>query len=197
MKSYDDIHSLQGLFKAFLVAGILGIFTFGSKFIKAARQYYKYKDIAKHVEFIGNVVLKALIRENMIKTPAGKLKVISSVDTYKNPVCYLQGGSAHEKSIFISVLQELISQNDNPRYLLKQKNRFLFIKQDLYFAVPEVFGKNKNSAEFFRKTWSETFDKTDLIFTRAPEGRKILLRLRFQNLIDSNTRIEHIYKWTK
>jgi superfamily II DNA or RNA helicase len=197
VKSYDDIHFLQGLFKAFLVAGILGIFTFGSKFIKAARQYFKYKNIAKHLELIGNVVLKALIHENIIKTPAGKLKIVSSADIYKNPGCYLQGGSAHEKSIFISVLQELISQNDNPRYLLKQENSFLFIKQDLYFAVPEVFGKNKKSAEFFRKIWNETFDKTDLIFTRTTAGRKILLRLRFQNLIDGNARIEHVYKWTK
>lgn len=197
VKSYDDIHSMEELFKVLIVIGILGIFTFGSKFIRAARQYYKYKNIAKYLKLIGNVVLKSLIRESIIKTSEKKLTVITSDELYKNSVCYLEGGSKFEKSIFISALQEIISQNDNPRYLLKQKNRFLLFKRDIYFSVPEVFGKNKNSAEFFRETWSKTFGPSDLIFTRTPAGRKVLLKLRFQSLIDKDARIEHMYKWTK
>jgi len=197
VKSYDDIHSMDGLFKTFVVAGILGIFTFGTKFVRAARQYFKYKNIAKHLELLGTVVLKGLIRENIIKTPIENLTIVCSDDIYRNSICYLDGGNKYEKSIFISTLEELISSENNPRYLLIQKSRFLFFRKNTYFVVPEVFGKNKNSAELFRKIWSETFDTSELIFTRTPAGRKILLKLRFQSLMNRSAKIEHIYKWSK
>ncbi len=38
---------------------------------------------------------------------------------------------------------------------------------------------------------------TELIFTRTIEGRKILLKLRFQALLKRNGRIEHLHKWTR
>ncbi|WP_262483676.1 hypothetical protein [Chryseobacterium soli] len=40
-------------------------------------------------------------------------------------------------------------------------------------------------------------EKSELVFTRTVEGRKILLKLRFQSLMKRNTGIEHIHKWTR
>ncbi|GAA5094214.1 hypothetical protein GCM10023210_25650 [Chryseobacterium ginsengisoli] len=197
VKSLDDIHSRNGFFKVTLVAGILGIVVYGGKFIRATKQYLKYKNIAKHLELIGNVILENLIKEKIIQTPIEKLKIVTSSDVYKNSVCHLEGGSNYEKSQFIQTLQELISPVDNPRYLLEQKDKFFFMKKSIYFPIPEIFAKNKKSAEFFRKTWSETFDKSDLIFTRTIEGRQILLKLRFQSLMKKNAQIEHLHKWTR
>ncbi|MGO4708550.1 hypothetical protein AB4Y90_05405 [Chryseobacterium sp. 2TAF14] len=197
IKSLDDIHSRNGFFKVALFAGVLGIIVYGSKFVWATKQYLKYKKIARHLELIGNVVLQNLINGKIVQTPAEKLKIITSSDIYKNSICYLEGGSNYEKSQFIQTLQELISPVDNPRYLLQQRENFFFMKKNVYFPIPEIFAKNKKSAEFFRKSWSETFDKSDLIFTRTIEGRQILLKLRFQSLMKKNRQIEHLHKWTK
>lgn len=197
VKSYDDIHSMDGFFKVSMVAGIIGILTCGMKFIRACRQYFKYKKFSKYLQLLGNAVLESLIHEKIIKTPAQKLSVVTADDVYKSSVCHLEGGSRYEKSIFIRTLQELISPVDNPRYLIQQEEKFLFMKRRIYFPVPEIMGKNKVSAAFFRKIWSENFANSDLIFTRTMEGRKILLQLRFQSLIRRNRKIEHINKWVK
>lgn len=197
VQSLDDIHSMDGFFRVSLFAGIIGIIIYGGKFFRATKQYLKYKNVAKNLELIGNIVLKNLINEKVIHTPAEKLNVVTSSDVFKNSVCHLEGGSNYEKSQFIQTLQELIAPVDNPRYLLEQKDTFFFMKKSSYFTVPEIFAKNKKSAEFFRKSWSETFDNSDLIFTRTIEGRKILLQLRFQTLMKRNLRIEHIHKWTR
>ncbi|WES97055.1 hypothetical protein P2W68_19725 [Chryseobacterium arthrosphaerae] len=80
---------------------------------------------------------------------------------------------------------------------MKQKNNSAFFKKDLYYPVPEIFAKNKKSAEFFKKTWDKMIGNAELIFTRTIEGRKILLKLRFQALLKRNGRIEHLHKWTR
>ncbi|SHM21652.1 DEAD/DEAH box helicase family protein [Chryseobacterium polytrichastri] len=193
-KSISSVTSFSWF--AFLF-GAAGFLIYGGKFYRATKQYLKYRNIAKHIELIGNIVVKGLINERIIRTPLEKLKVVSSADHYKNTVCHLEGGSNYEKSQFIQTLQELVSPVDNPRYLLEKKESFLFVKKNSYYPLPEVFAKNKRSAEFFSKTWSEMMEASDLIFTRTIEGRKILLTLRFQSLMKRNVRIEHLHKWTR
>lgn len=198
VKSFDDIYSMGSFFKITFLAGIIGIIVYGGKFYRACRQYLKYKDIEKHIKLMGDVILKNLIKEKIITTPLDKLEIISEKDYSKNTVCHLKGGSHYEKSQFIQTLQELISPVDNPRYLIRQKNRFLyFFDKDIYFPIPEIFAKNKKNAEFFCQTWSRTFDNAELVFTRTIDARKILLKLRFQYLMKRDRRIEHIHKWMR
>lgn len=196
-KSMKSIHSVENFSWFVFIFGFVGFVVYGGKFYRALRQYLKYKNIAKHILIMGNVVLKSLIRERIVVTPVEKLKIVSDKDAQGNAVCYLQGGSNYEKSQFITILQELISPVDNPRYLLKQKVSSFFRRSESYYPVPEIFAKNKKSAEFFNKTWSETMERSHLIFTRSVEGRQILLRLRFQSLMKKSPRIEHIHKWTR
>jgi superfamily II DNA or RNA helicase len=197
VKSLDDIDSMENFFRFSFVAGLIGIIIYGGKFFRATKQYLKYKNIAKHLELIGNIVLKNLINERIIQTSAEKLKVVTSSDVFKNSICHLEGGSNYERSQFIQTLQELIAPVDNPRYLIEQRDRFFFMKKSSYFPIPEIFAKNKKSAEFFRRTWRETFDTSDLIFTRTTEGRRVLLKLRFKSLMKRNVQIEHLHKWTR
>lgn len=196
-RSAKSINSVTSFSWFSFLFGAVGFLVYGGKFYRASRQYFKYKNIAKHIEVIGNIVVKGLINERIIRTPVEKLKVVTSADGYKNSVCHLEGGSNYEKSQFIQTLQELISPVDNPRYLLEKKVRFFFVKRASYYPLPEVFAKNKKSAEFFSKTWSEMMEESDIIFTRTIEGRKILLKLRFQSLMKRNVRIEHLHKWTR
>ncbi|ANF50103.1 hypothetical protein A0O34_06085 [Chryseobacterium glaciei] len=196
-RSAKSINSVTSFSWFAFLFGAVGLLIYGGKFYRALQQYFKYKNIAKHIELIGNIVVKGLMNERIIRTPLEKLKVVSSADYYKNSVCHLEGGSNYERSQFIQTLQELISPVDNPRYLLEQKRNLFFIKKNSYYPLPEIFAKNKKSAEFFCNTWSEMMEASDLIFTRTIEGRKILLKLRFQSLMKRNVRIEHLHKWTR
>jgi hypothetical protein len=170
---------------------------YGGRFYRALKQYFKYKNITKHIIILGNVIVKNLVNERIIRTPIENLSVVSNKDAEGRAVCYLQGGTQYEQSQFITTLQELIAPVDNPRYLLNQKVYSLFRWQSSYYPVPEIFAKNKKSAEFFNATWNDLMEKSELVFTRTVEGRKILLKLRFQSLMKRNTRIEHIHKWTR
>lgn len=196
-RSAKSINSVTSFSWFAFLFGAVGFLIYGGKFYRALQQYFKYKNIAKHIELIGNIVVKGLINERIIRTPLERLKVVSSADYYKNSVCHLEGGSNYERSQFIQTLQELISPVDNPRYLLEQKRSLFFIKKNIYYQLPEIFAKNKKSAEFFCNTWSEMMETSNLIFTRTIEGRKILLKLRFQSLMKRNVRIEHLHKWTR
>lgn len=157
----------------------------------------KYKDVGKQLGSLAEVVLNGLIYEKVIRTPFEKLSIVSAANTNEGAVCYLKGGTQYENAQFIQILQELVSQVDNPKYLLKQKKSFFFMKKDLYYPIPEIFSKNKKSADFFNKSWNKIIGKSELVFTRSIEGRKILLKLRFEALLKRNGRIEHLHKWTR
>ena len=94
-------------------------------------------------------------------------------------------------------MQEAISPIDNPRYLILQNYFYKFPKNKSYFAVPEIFGRNKKSAIFFENQWNQNVGNSSLIFTRTLEGRNLLLKLRLQSMLKKNKHIEHINKWIK
>ncbi|WP_407484074.1 DEAD/DEAH box helicase family protein [Elizabethkingia meningoseptica] len=180
-----------------LLFGIAGFLTYGGMFYRSFMQYLRYKNISRNLRGISRVVLLSLIKERLIRTSVEKLKIVVSSDLYGNSVCHIEGGSYSEASIFILTLQELLSKIDNPRYVLKTRG-ILFLKNSIdYFPVPEIFGKNKKSAESFAHYWSKEMGKNNLIFTRTVEGRKLLLQLRFKSLIKKNKHIEHIHKWVR
>lgn len=66
-----------------------------------------------------------------------------------------------------------------------------------YYPVPDIFGRNKKSAELFARNWIEESGAASLLFTRTIEGRKLLLTLRFKALVRKNKHIEHIHKWIR
>ncbi|UWX59273.1 DEAD/DEAH box helicase family protein [Chryseobacterium oranimense] len=196
LRNIQRIDSVKNFSWLLFLFGGLGFIVYGGKFYRAVKQYLKYKNVATHIGLIGEVVLKSLIYERVITTPSEKMKVIAS-DNKNEMSCYLEGGSYYEKSQFIQVLQEVISKIDNPRYLLRQDAKFFFTKKYVYYAVPEIFARNKKSAELFANDWSEKIEKSELIFTRTIEGRRVLLQLRFQSLLNRDARIEHLHKWTR
>lgn len=196
LENLDSIDSRKSFTLITFVLGVGGTMRYGGQFYKASRQYLKYKDVGKQLGLIGEVVLICLIRERIITTAPEKLRVVSSDNTL-DVFCYLEGGSHYEKSQFIQILQEVISHVDNPRYLLKQNTKSFFKKKKIYFPVPEIFARNKKSADYFTSVWSNKIEKSELLFTRTIEGRRILLQLRFQSMLKTNVRIEHLHKWTR
>ncbi len=179
-----------------LVAGSVGVLIYGIRFFKAFQLYRRYIHIQSNIERIGIILLETLTFERIIRTPLESLKVVTSYSSDGILGCHLEGGNQYEKSQFISVLHEFVSPIDNPRYIL-QENFGLLITNFHYFPVPEILGKNKKTASFLAEKWNQQFGKTNLLFTRSPEGRKILLKLRFKNLLKSNIHIKHLHTWTR
>jgi hypothetical protein len=71
-----------------------------------------------------------------------------------------------------------------------------FIQQRDYHSVPEILGKNKALAEFFRDQWERIVGSCDMVFTSSIEGRKTLLKSRIKSLAAQfNKPIEYQSKW--
>lgn len=191
IKTTQDLYFYLGLF------GAIGMVLFGRLTFKTARLYFKYRDISKDIQQIGDALLNSLINAGVIKADHSKLKVETSVDNWGAIFCHLEGGTTFEKSYFINALQEIIAPIDNPRYVIIRKNPFLFfVEQKDYHSVPEELGRNKNLAEYFKSQWEIRVGSCDLIFTRTLDGRKTLLKSRVKSLAAQfENKVEHVNKW--
>ncbi len=197
VRAARNIRSTQDLYVILAVFGIIGMAIFGRLTFKTLRLYFKYRDISKDIQQIGDALLNSLIKAGAINTDYSKLKVETSVDNWGAIFCHLEGGTTFDKSTFINALQEVIAPIDNPRYVIIRKNlSMLFVKQKDYHSVPDILGRNKNLAEYFQSQWERFVGSCDLIYTRTLEGRKILLKSRVKSLAAQfEDKVEHVNKW--
>lgn len=192
-----NIRTIQDLYKYLTFFAVLGMLFFGRQVYKTLRIYLKYRDIAKDFRQIGTVLLNTLIKAKVIHTDKSKLTVIATVDRSGAVYCHLEGGTTYDRSTFINALLEIVSPIDNPRYVIVRRNKFmLFMKQKDYHSVPELLGRSKNSAEYFKDQWEQLVGTCDLIFTRTIEGRKLLLKSRVKSLAAQfDDKVEYVNKW--
>jgi superfamily II DNA or RNA helicase len=191
------IKTAQDFYVFLAIIGTIGMIIFGRLTYKTLRLYFKYSDISKDIQQISDALLNSLIKAGVIHTDYLKLKVETSIDNWGAVYCHLEGGTTYDKSTFINALKEVITPIDNPRYVIIRKNKFmLFVKQQDYHSVPEIIGRNKNLAEYFKNQWERLVGGCDLVFTRTIEGRKLLLKSRVKSLAAQfEDKIEHINKW--
>lgn len=196
-RSMKHMRTIEDFYRWLMAIGFIGLVMFGRMFYKTFRLYFKYRDISKDIQQVGEALLESLVKTGAIQTEYSKLKVQASVDRVGAIYCHLDGGSTFEKSTFIKSLQEIIGMVDDPRYIIIRKSSFLkIISQRDYHAVPEIIGQNKKNAEYFSRQWSRFVGACELVYTRTIEGRKILLRSRIDSLsAHFNDKTERINKW--
>lgn len=192
-----NIKTAHDFYMILAIIGILGMAIFGRLTFKTLRLYLKYRDISKDIHQIGNALLNALVKAEVIRADNSKFTVETSVDDWGAIYCHLEGGTAFDKSTFINALQEIIAPVDNPRYVIIRKKRFiLLIKQMDYHSVPEVLGRNRSMADYFKNQWERFVGACDLVFTRTIDGRKLLLKSRVKSLAAQlDDKVEHVNKW--
>lgn len=192
-----NIRSFQDLYFYLAIIGTVGVAIFGRFTLKTLRLYFKYRDISKDIQQIGNALLNSLIKVGLIHTNNSNLKVKTLIDDWGSVFCHLEGGTTFEKSTFVNSLKEIINPIDNPRYVIIRKNMFMmFLQQKDYHSVPEILGKNKKLAEFFENQWQRLVGSCELIFTRSIDGRKALLKSRVKSLSSQfEEKVEHVNKW--
>lgn len=192
-----NIKTIYDLYIFFAIIGTIGMAIFGRLTYMTLKLYFKYRDISKDIHQIGDALLNSLIKSGTINSDYSKLKVVTSVDDFGAVFCHLEGGTIFDKSTFINALQEVIGPIDNPRYVIIRKNKFmLFLNQKDYHSVPEILGRNKKLAEYFKDQWERLVGSCDFIFTRTIEGRKILLKSRVKSLAAQfEDKVELVNKW--
>lgn len=154
-------------------------------FLKALILYIKHGSLEKSLGQIGKCVLETLRDEDYLKTQFSKIKV-QTKEEYGEVTVSLKGATLYEKTLFFNCLEEIFGAIRNPRYLLVRRSDFSgflsFINQKFkradYHNVPEILGKNRNSAGKFRRNWVKRAGKAFLVYTRNERGRMFLLKAR-------------------
>lgn len=184
----------------FFVAVVIGMLGIGSKngfagflcgilsvviFIPFVRQIIRISKMItpeRYMNSIGKGILLALKDIGAITSRGTKVRV-EEQDGFSCQA-YLEGGTEREKDVFAQSLAEFFAVVDNQRYLLKAEGMSPEISA--YYCVPELFGKRKEDGELFLRRLEKSIGKYRLVYTRNPEGRKILLEARIHSFANKN-----------
>jgi superfamily II DNA or RNA helicase len=152
----------------------------------------------RSIRQIGQVVLDTLEYEGSISPQFAQERrfTIHANRTKDGAVfCWIGGGTGQEKAVFLRALQEVFAPLDNPRYLLARQPFWRVFRED-YFGVPDVFSRKAEFAQFFASRWRRFVGPIQLVYTRTPEGRGMLLRARVHSLAAAfQKRLERVSCW--
>lgn len=180
MRSSDAQH--KGVLLILAIASALAAIAGLPKCIRTLWRLLWHGPVASSMKQVGKAVLRAMVQAGSIETNPARLRVIAHRLDYGLVGCSLKGGSTRDRSIFLEALQELFRPVEDPRYILvRRSSRGWFARKD-YHSVPTALGKNKDTAEHFRKTWSLRIGPADLVYTRTPEGGRFLLNARARSM---------------
>lgn len=174
----------KGIFQ-FLYIFLAGIFvSLAPKTYKAIKLYVLFGNTYKKTKKIGSALLEVMHLTGKVNSPIDSISVQTEQHLNGTFVCYLQGASNAESSLFVNLLAEIIAPIENPRYLLVYKH---WIKRHWglrnYYVVPMQFGKRKAEAQLFHRCWKRHVDSSKLLYTRSVTGRKELLKARLSHII--------------
>jgi hypothetical protein len=166
------------------------------KCLKALWLLLRHGSVAASMRQVGKALLKTMAQADITETSIGQLKVVARPQSYGFVACSLQGGTTRERSVFLEALEELLGPLENPRYVLVRKTPLGPLLRRDYHSVPRAIGKNRETAEYFRKMWARHVGPTELVYTRTPEGRRFLLKARARSMAQSfQRRAERLRSW--
>ena len=176
---------------------LLGIAAIGSLpwSLIALWRFIRHGTPERSIKQVGRALLETLEYEGSIDQHAGEFRVYADRNGDGTVFCWIGGGKGKEQATFLRALREILSPIDNPRYLLARRRIWRIFRED-YFAVPDVLARKKEFAEMFAQRWKRLVGKVELVYTRTPEGRKVLLRARNHSLSGAfQKRAERVSCW--
>jgi hypothetical protein len=177
-----------------LLLGIAAIVSLPWSLI-ALWRFIRHGTPERSIKQIGRAVLEALEYEGSIDQHAGEFRVYADRNGDGTVFCWIGGGTGKEQAIFLRALREILNPIDNPRYLLARRKIWRIFRED-YFAVPDALARKKEFAEMFMQRWKRLVGPVELVYTRTPEGRKVLLRARNHSLSGAfQKRAERVSCW--
>ncbi|MFC4402929.1 DEAD/DEAH box helicase family protein [Gracilibacillus xinjiangensis] len=174
---YESIDEIR----AALIWGLLFGVTISSPFWwRALRIFIFNSSIESRMKQVSEAIYQTLFEIGLLQTSLKENKIIINKGGEGSLYGYLEQGSTQEQKVFLQAVQQLLDPIDNPRYLLhRQSGKHLWVRHD-YHVIPEEIGRKKEYIEIFMKKWNKRVGKADAIFTRTPEGRKLLLKARMR-----------------
>lgn len=167
-----------------LLIMVLGLFvitflTLLPKTLKLVWLSLAHSPVDGSVRQIALAVRDALCACDLLHGPPQRYPVRSQPLPDGSHFLHLQQADFQEQSLFADCLGEVLGPIENPRYVVVREGRNLLGMRlrDLH-AVPSVLAQNKARAECFLKFWRKRIGRSDLHYTRTPEGRKDLVRAR-------------------
>lgn len=156
------------------------------KAVKSIKNAKKFTDKCLFMKSLGNGILNALIKSGHL-TNGSELRTEAEIDE-NSGMCYvyLTGGTEREKGIFADVCAEFFADIGNQRYIMSvsEKNNM-----DIrYYCVPELFSGKKEDARLFSSLMEPWIGKSELIYTRAENGKKAHLNAKLKSLSSSSKR---------
>lgn len=180
LQGLDSYESLGALGMAMAGAAILAGLP---KLARAARLTWRNGSVEGCLEQVGRVVLGALAHAGLAReadVASGTFEVRESVDGRKDIV--LRGVSRSVERQVIQAICEVLGPVGNPRYLLVRSSRLGWRMRTDYHPVPAAIGARRAWAEAFARLWSDQVGSSRLVYTRTPEGRRLLLQARAKSL---------------
>jgi hypothetical protein len=104
----------------------------------------------------------------------------------------IDGVTSRDKVLIINSLEEIFSKIEDQRYILVNKK----LRISTYYSVPSVLSVNKELATIFHKNWTKYVGNSELVYTKATKGRRILLEAR-SNSFNYTSDEEIFYKKKK
>lgn len=169
-----NLHTLLSV----LILGLVGVLIFTlPHFIRTLWQSWRQLSPTGSLKQMGNALRDALVDAGMFSLPRRHYSV-KTVELEKTVSITLHGGSFYEQSLFTDCLKELLAPIENPRYLISRQSGTYPLHRKSYHAVPLILAVKKERAELFATAWKKRVGAGDLIYTRTPEGRALLLKFR-------------------
>ncbi|WP_193062149.1 DEAD/DEAH box helicase family protein [Oceanobacillus oncorhynchi] len=172
---------LEDNFRAFLwvVVIIIAIsLIIASPFIwRLLKILFRNISVEKSMSEVGTIVYQALFESSWIETKPA-VSLIQTEEENGVITCWLENAPIYEQKIYVEALREVLDPLESPRYIVVRKQRTLWWNRIDYHAVPAILAQNKEMAELFLACWEKHLGKAELVYTRTPEGRQVLLQAR-------------------
>lgn len=172
--------SLEEIIVTLCIGFLLGLLFSAPYWWKALRIYIFNSSLESRMKQLAETIYLTLYDIGLLHTSLDRNKIIINKGDDGSLSCYLEQGTTYEQKVFIDALQELLDPIDNPRYLLhRQSGKRLWVRHD-YHAVPEEIGRKKEYVEKLLARWNKQIGSAKMIYTRTPEGRRLLLKARLK-----------------
>lgn len=137
----------------------------------------------RRMKWISQAVVGALAEIGELEDPQHCMARAETADGFFIGT-WLKGGTMRDKTTFAACMEEIWGIIDNPRYLLVREKRVG--RNEEFYSVPEIFGNKKERALVFEKHMRKVLGRYRVVYTRTPEGRKLLLRARTRSFVNKN-----------
>ena len=130
----------------------------------------KLKSPGNRLKSVGEGIYDALLNNKLLEEKNAKVCVDEGKNNKK--LIYLSSTSARDKLLFANCINQFFAPVDNQRYLLLKYRKK--DSADAFYSIPDIFARNKESAEAFYNHIRSYIGPYELVYTRSEKGKKVL-----------------------